>query len=256
MRSLEDAYDLVVVGAGPGGCAAAVWAARHDLRAALVDAPRGGLRSRRGAALGPGVEPLLWHLGLLERAEARGLLGEPASQAWARPSRRLAQGEREDPPRWEPLQRFLIEEAASLGVNVLSSCPAMRAMQRRCGRVVGVDTELGPLVSELTLDAAGERRWLARQLGLPAGPGGGLTRSAGAGFFLLGDAACAVDPSPERGLLRAMVSGIKAAELSDKLLHDELSEAQAAREHQLLLERLSSQSLTTSADELEACLVP
>lgn len=250
MRSLEDAYDLVVVGSGPGGCAAAIWAARHDLLVALVEAPPGDC-SHRGAPLEPGIEALLWHLGLLGRAEACGLQLGAAPSAWAA-SRRLARADREDPPRWEPLQRFLLDEAASLGVNVLRPCRARRAIRRRTGRVVGVDTELGPLVSELTLDAAGGRRWLASQLESAESP----APCAGAGYFLVGDAALAADPVPGRGLLRAMISGIKAAELGDKLLHDELSEAEAAREHQLLLERLSRQQRTVSEDEVEACLAP
>ncbi|HBP22419.1 MAG TPA: hypothetical protein DEA08_32150 [Planctomycetes bacterium] len=242
MRRLEDAHDLVIVGTGPGGCAAAIWAARHDLSTALVEAPRGSGAFSPAAPLEPGVETLLWHLGLLAEVEARGLLGSPGAHvAWdERRSRRLTRAIR---PRWGPLERFLLQKAAALGVNVLRPCHAKRAMLRRSGRIVGVDTELGPVVAELTLDAAGRGRWLGSQLGLDA------PRCAGSGYFLLGDATGA---ARRHGVLRAMISGIKAAELSDKLLHDELSEPQAARQQEALLERLFRRDLAAPA-EIEAC---
>lgn len=225
---LDDAYDLLVVGEGPGGCAAAIWAARHDLSAAIVAAPP-GRTERRGLELELGVEPLLWHLGLLEEALARGLLSAPSARGgWSEGRRfRLSQLEGERP--WAPLRDFMLERAAELGVNVLRPARAKRAMRRRSGRVVGVDTELGPVIAELTLDAAGGRRWLAAQLGVAA--------PAGPGFFLVGDAA-GEGGDPPAGVMRAMISGIKAAELSDKLLHDETSEPQATAEHRSLLERL------------------
>jgi len=67
---------------------------------------------------------------------------------------------------------------------------------------------------------AGRRAWVS--LRLDGGPGDGgqgrdvtwrLARPcAGAGYFLAGDAACVIDPASSHGVLRALESGIRAAD--------------------------------------------
>lgn len=52
--------------------------------------------------------------------------------------------------------------------------------------------------------------------------------SAGASWFLTGDAACVLDPATSRGVLRALMTGIAAARVASEVLSGLLSEEVAA----------------------------
>ena len=56
-----------------------------------------------------------------------------------------------------------------------------------------------------------------------------VTHAAGSGFFLVGDAAAVLDPASSHGVLRAVVSGIKAAHLIACSLAGKLPEPDAAQ---------------------------
>jgi hypothetical protein len=57
-----------------------------------------------------------------------------------------------------------------------------------------------------------------------------VPENAGAGYFLTGDAACVVDPAASHGVLKAIMSGMLAADLIVKVFRGEVSEM-VAREH-------------------------
>jgi 2-polyprenyl-6-methoxyphenol hydroxylase-like FAD-dependent oxidoreductase len=72
--SLENQmYDVIVIGGGPGGSAAAISCANANLRVLLLEKllfPR----DRPGETLHPGIEPLLKQLGVLEAVLSAGFL--------------------------------------------------------------------------------------------------------------------------------------------------------------------------------------
>jgi 2-polyprenyl-6-methoxyphenol hydroxylase-like FAD-dependent oxidoreductase len=65
--------DLIVVGAGPAGAAAAIAARNAGLRVTLIER-EASLRSRPGEAVHPGIEPLLARLGVRDAVLAADFL--------------------------------------------------------------------------------------------------------------------------------------------------------------------------------------
>jgi flavin-dependent dehydrogenase len=58
-----------------------------------------------------------------------------------------------------------------------------------------------------------------------------FSKSAGPGYFLLGDAACVMDPATSNGVLRAMMSGILAVKFIEAMQSGRLSEMEACSEY-------------------------
>lgn len=163
--------DVVIFGAGPGGCAAAIVAARAGARVTLLERERFP-RHRPGETLHPGLEPLFRQLGAWPRVQAAGYVrhagiwvdrdGEQRFQAYGSD----AQGG------WLGLQAVradldarLLETAIEHGVAVQQPCDVTAAVVR-ANRVLGVETAGGRFVAPVTIDASGSRQWLARRMSL------------------------------------------------------------------------------------------
>ena len=313
--------DVVILGGGPAGAAAAITAVGAGLDVVLLE--RANLpRHRPGETLHPGIEPLLAHLGARETILAAGYLRHVGT--WV---------EWDGPPLFEPFgadaggswrgfqvtradfDARLLAVAAEGGVDVRQGCAAVAALTDG-GRVTGVRTPHGALRARFTLDASGDRHWLARQLGIrvlrgsrplvvrygymagdcpardeaprikadqdgwtwtgrlapglyqwirldrqpgrlprawrpsdlaglsDAGPlrGADVTwriaeRTAGPGFFLVGDAALVLDPASGHGVMRAMMSGIMAAHAIVTLADDYRREPAIIRGYHAWLSR-------------------
>jgi flavin-dependent dehydrogenase len=163
--------DVVVVGAGPGGCAAATAAARAGLRVLILEGQRFP-RLRPGETLHPGVEPVLRRLGVAEQVlEADFLRQEGHWVAWDGPPRFVPYGSDGAGP-WRGFQawraRFdalLLAGACRAGARLLQPCTAIAPCVED-GRVRGVVTNQGIVRGRCVVDGTGGRRWLARQLGL------------------------------------------------------------------------------------------
>jgi flavin-dependent dehydrogenase len=166
-----NAIDVVVIGAGPGGCAAAISCAQAGLRVALVERELFP-KEHPGETLHPGVEPLLRKLGVWERVLSAGFLRHKGIWVeWNGKRRFEPYGSDKDDP-WRGLQAWradlhsiLLRRAHALGVEVLQPCRALRPCVEG-GRVVGVEASRGALRAAFLVDAGGGRHWLARQLGI------------------------------------------------------------------------------------------
>jgi flavin-dependent dehydrogenase len=164
--------DVLVLGGGPAGCAAAIHCAQRGLKVTLLEA-KAFPRHRPGETLHPGVEPVLRQLGVLERVLAENFLRHEGNWIeWgAQPLRFEAFG-RDADGSWRGFQAWretfdalLLERAREIGVKILQPCSAREVIQEN-GRVKGVETSAGPRTAAWTIDAAGGNHWLARQLGL------------------------------------------------------------------------------------------
>ena len=171
MGGADDALDVLVLGAGPAGCAAAILCAQRGLRVALLER-EAFPRDRPGETLHPGVEPLLRQLGLGDALQSAGFLRHPG--VWVRWDSDL---------RFEPFgadaggpwlgfqawradfDSLLLERARSLGVTVRQPSSAGAPMLDGA-RVTGGRAPGATLPARFVIDAAGARHWLARKLSL------------------------------------------------------------------------------------------
>jgi flavin-dependent dehydrogenase len=165
------AADVVVVGAGPGGAAAAIACAAAGLRVALLE--RLELpRERPGETLHPGVEAPLRELGVLERFSRAGFARHAGIEvAWDGPPRLVPYGADDAGP-WLGFQAsrarcdaLLVQRARELGVVVHERRRALAPTLGE-GRVDGVRTSGGWMSARYVVDAAGGGHWLARCLAL------------------------------------------------------------------------------------------
>jgi flavin-dependent dehydrogenase len=164
-------WDLLILGAGPAGCAAAIHARRAGLRVIVIEVDRRE-RSAPGETLHPGVEPILDLLGVRDRMRAenfhrhRGIWVE-----WDRSRRFEAYGEDEHGP-WlgfqaerAKLNEILRSTLLALGAEfVNSSLPESVIVDR--GVVRGVIANGTRHHAKWTVDATGRKTWLAGQLRL------------------------------------------------------------------------------------------
>lgn len=300
--------DVLVVGAGPAGGAAAITAAAAGLRVRVVERacfPR----HRPGETLHPGVEPILERLGVAETVTAASAIRHEAQAVhWGGRSTVTPFGADERGP-WrgfqverQALDRILLKRACEVGADVRQP-EAVGAPVVEHGRVGGG----GHHRAKIVIDASGGAGWLRRRLNLPVvaaspklhawygycggdcdavpsliGDGLGWTwtaqvargrvhwtrlafpgaprplgppphlaalpelgrqrcadvtwrhvpASAGPGWFLAGDAAAVLDPAASHGVLRALMTGIAAAEAAASLLSGEVGERDTVEQYQ------------------------
>ncbi|HWH85934.1 MAG TPA: NAD(P)/FAD-dependent oxidoreductase [Pseudomonas sp.] len=164
-------FDVVVIGAGPAGCASAICCARRGLRVALIERQRFP-RFRPGESLHPGIEPLLQQLGVGNLLHAQATLRfEGQWVHWNGPPRFNAFGADANGS-WRGFQvsraqldGALLQQAASAGVQVQQPCRA-RKLLTHGHRVIGVETDRDCLYASYLIDASGAAGWLGRQLQL------------------------------------------------------------------------------------------
>lgn len=279
-------FDVIVLGAGPAGCAAAISCAQRGLRVALLETSPFP-RHRPGETLHPGVEPLLHQLGV---TALQGLRHTGHWVHWHGPPRFQAFNAGE----WQGFQISrtvldgqLLEAADAAGVHILHPRRIDHVLVRQ-NRVQGVSADSTVCKGSYVVDATGRHGWLQRQLHIPwlrfsprliarygychdnrlhddelglfahahgwhwlarisrsclhwthlhfvedtrcgARPrvldqcaaiglvrGADVSwrrclRTAGPGYFLVGDAAATLDPCASHGVIKALISGMQAA---------------------------------------------
>ncbi len=161
-------FDVVVVGAGPAGCATAIYCAQQGLRVALLEKALFP-RHRPGETLHPGVEPLLHQLEVTALDYRR----HPGHWVhWDGPPRFNSFGADRDSvwlgfqaPR-ALLDQQLLERARALGVQIVPVRHARPVVQPQ-GRVQGVRVGARQWMGKFVVDATGHSSWLQRQLQIP-----------------------------------------------------------------------------------------
>lgn len=272
--------DILIMGGGPAGCAAAISARLAGLSVTLLHdrLPAGPIP---GETLHPGVEPIFKSLGVWDAVLDQGfhrhrgiwredLTGNRTFNAYGSDQSGPWLGFQVDRVR---LDKILLSRARDLGTDVMLSRKLSSVPFGHCRYVSGIRVDQDIYHFRSVLDATGRRSWLACQLGLipeayspmqriqfgwsrnappeldgqplfqqqkngwswisplgdgryawvrlrrGAGPRGLDYRwrifreCAGPDYFLVGDAACLMDPSSANGVLRAMMSGIYATHL-------------------------------------------
>lgn len=305
-------FDLAVVGAGPAGCASAIWGAMHGLKVVLFERGR-SLRARPGDCFHPGIEPLFESLGVLEKVREYAKIRPTTRTVVCATERRVETfGFSLDGP-WRAwhllrsdLDAILLQRAQRLGVTLVMPCSHVSPVASRERPTLDVDGHLFP--HTFLIDASGQSAWLTRAMGarlVPASPrltafygyeqgrlsqeqafessadgwtwtcqispsvttwtmlrfgihkrptsflgeerastsrsiGANVTwriasSLAGSTYFVVGDAACVTDPACGNGVLRALMSGIKAAHNAQAIISGRTSAADATHEYETWL---------------------
>lgn len=160
--------DLLVLGAGAAGAAAAIAGAQRGLKVALFErAARVGRRP--GETLHPGAFPILEQLGVAEEvAAASSIRPSGITLTWAQPECFRAYGyDRGGPWRGYQIQRETLEtilrnRCLELGVSIIGGTQAT-LLPGSTGAVISGET----ILARHLVDACGGRHLLARKLGIP-----------------------------------------------------------------------------------------
>lgn len=166
-----ECYDVIVLGAGPAGCASAIHCAQQGLKVAIIER-HANVRDRPGETLHPGIEPLLRQLGVADHImEAEFIRPTGTWVAWQHTRQFVPFGADASGP-WRGFQlprraldSLLLETASDLGVDVRRPCYARRVILHD-RRVTGIHTDQHSLYCDHLIDASGAHAWLTRQLNL------------------------------------------------------------------------------------------
>jgi len=167
----DAAADVVVIGGGPAGCAAAITASRAGARVVLLERDLVA-RDRPGETLHPGIEPLLTWLGAADLLPAATLARHEGHWVQSRGDRRFVAFGGDARGTWlgfqawrQTLDGSLRRRAAELGAEVRLGVAATGVLDDESGRVTGVVTDHGEGIrAPVVVDASGGVHWLARKL--------------------------------------------------------------------------------------------
>lgn len=158
--------DVLIVGGGPGGTAAAIAAARHGLSVALVEAlpfPR----ALPGETLHPGVEPLFSQLGVWDRIVEAGFHRHAGIEVVKDGVGVFSAYGVDDAGPWLGFQAdrarldgILLDHARALGVDVRQP-ERVRRLSGEGPFVIGLGE--GTVRARWLIDAAGSSHWLTRR---------------------------------------------------------------------------------------------
>jgi flavin-dependent dehydrogenase len=163
--------DVIVVGGGPAGAAAAIVSAQAGLSVKVVERPRPA-SAHTYDAVHPGVFPLLDRLGVAAEIAQAGFIRHAGHWVESGSARHFIPFGSDESGLWLGAQlhrpsfdRILLERARSLGVDVCEA--GADDVITRDGQLCGIRTRDGEFSSKFVLDATGRWRWLARRLLLP-----------------------------------------------------------------------------------------
>ena len=160
-------FDVVIVGAGPAGCATAISLAGHGLRTLVMDRlvfPR----RRPGESLHPGIQPLMAQLGCEHEFLKAGFWRYPGVQIQVDGNLRVERFGSDKEGAWmgfhalrTTFDKILLDRVSEMGVQIWQPCHAKSLSFNNDS--VEVDTSCGQVTCRYVVDAAGRNHWLARQ---------------------------------------------------------------------------------------------
>ena len=172
-RHLDRRYDVIIVGGGPAGTAAAITAVNAGLAVLLLERNRHPVR-RPGETLHAGAEALFERLGIGEEVRSSSFrrfngchietktrsefqeLGNDRSGAW-----RGFQVQR------DKLDGLLLDRARRQGVVIIAGVSAQSIIRDETGRIIGLVAGDERYACNWLVDASGYASWLRRQLSIP-----------------------------------------------------------------------------------------
>lgn len=163
--------DILILGAGPAGCAAAISALQSGMTVALLES-QAVPRPSPGETLHPGVEPLFKQLGVWESVLAANF--HRHSGIWKETAGRRAfeRYGNDDHGPWlgfqvdrVQLSRILRARVANLG-GMITYVAHLDAVLVKHGVVSGVRADTHAFNARFVLDATGRHSWLAGKLNL------------------------------------------------------------------------------------------
>ncbi len=174
---MKDQYDVIIVGAGPGGTASACSLAEHGFRVAVLEKDTFPREKVCGDGIAPRAVHSLYRLGLREELESRfkrtsgirfyATHGGMTEVRYPMGSRYPDHGY--VAPRRE-MDAVLLARAKALGVEAIEDCRVKDVLPFKEGRVPGVVAECGGESEELTgrfiIGADGSSSLVGRKLGL------------------------------------------------------------------------------------------
>lgn len=178
IRSIEGSglstnFDVIVVGGGPAGAAAAITCRRHGLRTLVLEASTNP-GEQPGETLHPGVEPLFCSLGVDVRVNKARFLRHPGYMVRSGNKSTFVAYGSDHRGQWlgyqadrSILHGILLEHASAKGAVVVRGERAVRPTLLD-NAVGGVETRVGAYTSRFVVDAAGPTQWLRRQLRIPS----------------------------------------------------------------------------------------
>ncbi|HAH44699.1 FAD-dependent monooxygenase [Gimesia sp.] len=165
--------DVVILGAGPAGAAAAITLLQHGIRVLIIEATLFP-RTRPGETLHPGVEVVFQQLGVAKSVNSAGFIrydGHTVESSFLATSQFQEFGADEEGP-WfgyqaprEQLDSILLEYAVKKGA-VLLQPGRPTSVVKKCDRIIGIRTNQSTIHCQYVLDATGRHQWLTKQLGL------------------------------------------------------------------------------------------
>lgn len=161
-------FDVLVVGAGPAGCAAAIRAASRGLRVAVIE-KASFPRDLPGEALHPGVEQIFSELGVTQAISKAGFLRNPGWILERSDERTFVPFEGHSGlgfgyQAWRSkLDSVLLAHARSAGAVVVQGAAEVL---KKDGSVAGIQVPGQSWFCRYLIDASGASRWLSRKLRL------------------------------------------------------------------------------------------
>ncbi|MGD1835002.1 MAG: NAD(P)/FAD-dependent oxidoreductase [Nitrososphaeraceae archaeon] len=164
--------DVLINGAGPAGCAAAIFCAQKKLSVTLIDSEK-EFSQKPGESLHPGILSLFKELGIEKDFLSAGFLKHNGNWIkWDNSIKRFEKFGNNDSEMWKGFQAWrplfdeiLLKRCQNLGINIIRGCKSLKPIISN-KQITGLFTTEGIFKSSFLIDATGNTNWLARKLNL------------------------------------------------------------------------------------------
>jgi len=166
-------YDIAVIGAGPAGCSAAIYAALRGLKVALIES-NDKPRSKPGESLPPGVESIFQQLGIWDDICKLKLIRNQGHYIYDEDSKRKlfhTYGQDKNGT-WHGIQlpRILLDtilqkRAETLGIKLITNCH-VKNLTIHNGKINLNFNEDKKILAKYYIDATGQHQLFSRKLGI------------------------------------------------------------------------------------------